>query len=36
MLAGQSMGLIHDLPSASDVVRTLISEAELIIARLTG
>jgi NAD(P)H-dependent flavin oxidoreductase YrpB (nitropropane dioxygenase family) len=34
MLAGQSMGLIHDLPSAAEVVNALMSEAERILARL--
>ncbi len=34
MLAGQSLGLIHDLPGAGDVVRTLIDEAERTRARL--
>jgi nitronate monooxygenase len=34
MLAGQSLGLIHDLPSAEDVVRSLVSSAEQLRDRL--
>jgi nitronate monooxygenase len=36
MLAGQSMGLIHDLPSAAEVVNAIMGEAERILARLAG
>jgi hypothetical protein len=34
MLAGQSMGIIHDLPSPRDVVRALVEEAVLVRKRL--
>lgn len=34
MLAGQSLGLIHDLPGAADVVRNLIEEARAALAKL--
>jgi nitronate monooxygenase len=34
MLAGQSMGIIDDLPGAADVVRALVEEAERVRARL--
>jgi nitronate monooxygenase len=36
MLAGQSMGLIHDLPSAGDVVRSLVDEATRVLDALGG
>jgi len=34
LYAGQSVGVIRDLPSAGDVVRTIISEARAVIRRL--
>ena len=34
MLAGQSLGMIHDLPGAADVVRSIIEEAERVRRRL--
>lgn len=34
MWAGQSVGLIHDLPGAGDVVRTIANEAEAVLADL--
>ena len=34
--AGESVGLIHDLPSARDLVRTLAAQAERALARATG
>lgn len=34
MLAGQSLGLVHDLPGAADVVGRLVEEAESVRARL--
>ena len=33
LFAGQSAGLIHDLPGAGDVVRALVSEAEAALRR---
>jgi nitronate monooxygenase len=36
MLAGQSLGLIHDLPSAEDVVHSLVSSAMRLRATLCG
>jgi len=34
MWAGQSIGLIHDLPAAGDVVRGIVREAQAVLARL--
>jgi nitronate monooxygenase len=34
MLAGQSLGIIHDLPGAADVVRSIMEEAERVRLRL--
>jgi nitronate monooxygenase len=34
MLAGQSLGIIHDLPGAADVVKAIMVEAERVRARL--
>ena len=34
MLAGQSLGMIRDLPGAADVVRSIIEEAERVLRRL--
>lgn len=34
LYAGQSVGVIRDLPGASDVVRTIVDEANAVIARL--
>lgn len=34
MWSGQSVGLIHDVPGAADVVRALVREAEAVLARL--
>jgi NAD(P)H-dependent flavin oxidoreductase YrpB (nitropropane dioxygenase family) len=34
MMAGQSAGLVNDLPSAADVVRSLVSEADATLERL--
>jgi len=34
MWAGQSVGLIHDLPGAGDVVRTIAREAQVVLADL--
>jgi nitronate monooxygenase len=36
MLAGQSMGIVRDLPHAGDVVRNVVREAERVLATLTG
>jgi nitronate monooxygenase len=36
MLAGQSLGIIRDLPGAADVVRSIVEEAEHVLARLSG
>ncbi len=36
MWAGQSVGLIHDLPGAADVVAALVAEASAVLARLLG
>lgn len=36
MLAGQSLGLIHDLPGAADVVRAIVEEAERVRKRIAG
>ena len=34
LYAGQSVGVIHDLPGAADVVRTIVEEAEAVIQHL--
>ncbi|MBT7756317.1 MAG: nitronate monooxygenase, partial [Rhodospirillaceae bacterium] len=34
--AGQSSGLIDDVPSAGDVVRTVMAEAKLVLSKLTA
>jgi NAD(P)H-dependent flavin oxidoreductase YrpB (nitropropane dioxygenase family) len=36
MLAGQSMGIIRDLPGAADVVRSVMNEAQRVVERLGG
>jgi nitronate monooxygenase len=36
MMAGQSAGLIADLPSAGDVVRAIVAEADEVLKRLAG
>ncbi|HVW24269.1 MAG TPA: nitronate monooxygenase [Polyangiaceae bacterium] len=36
MLAGQSLGLIHALPGAADVVRAIVEEAERVRKRIAG
>jgi nitronate monooxygenase len=36
MFAGQSLGLIHDLPGAADVVRAMMEEAERVRRRFEG
>src|SRR5262245_7347327 len=36
LYAGQSVGVIHDLPSAGDVVRTIVAEAENVLRDLDG
>jgi nitronate monooxygenase len=36
MHAGQSMGLIHDLPGAGEVVRAIVREARAVLAALPG
>jgi nitronate monooxygenase len=34
LYAGQSVGVIHDLPGAADVVRTIMNEAEAVLSAL--
>ena len=34
LYAGQSVGVIHDLPGAAEVVETIVREAERVLARL--
>jgi hypothetical protein len=36
MLAGQSLGVIRDLPGAANVVRSIMEEAERVLARFSG
>jgi nitronate monooxygenase len=36
LYAGQSVGVIHDLPGAAEVVETIVREAERVLARLAG
>jgi hypothetical protein len=36
MMAGQSAGLVRDLPSASEIVRAVVAEAETTIQRLAA
>ncbi|MGH7268024.1 MAG: NAD(P)H-dependent flavin oxidoreductase, partial [Candidatus Rokuibacteriota bacterium] len=36
MYAGQSAGLIHDLPGAADVVQAIVGEARAVLAALPG
>jgi nitronate monooxygenase len=36
MMAGQSAGLVTELPSAADLVRTIVAEAEAALTRLPG
>jgi NAD(P)H-dependent flavin oxidoreductase YrpB (nitropropane dioxygenase family) len=36
MWSGQSVGVIRDLPSAGEVVRTIIREARTVLAGLDG